>query len=311
MRKSPIPMLALLLVATAAAPTAPLHAQQGAGQRVDVRRPLAANGIVTINNLAGEVRVIGWDRQEVRVTGTLPDGVERVEVEGDRNRLEILVVWPRSERGRTTTVTVRGGAELEVHVPLGARVDGTSVSASYEARELRGDLRFKTTSGAIRVEGQPAGLVAETISGRILATGRLASVRMESISGRLELRGATGDVRLQTVSGEIALLESDPRTANLKSVSGSIRFNGRPARGATLDVESFSGRVELRLPADVSAAFEVSSFSGNIENQFGPGAQRTSRYTPERSLVFSTGAGDARINVSSFSGATRIIRDEG
>ncbi len=46
----------------------------------------------------------------------------------------------------------------------------------------------------------------------------------------------------------------------------------------------------------------MTTFSGDIENQFGPPAERSSRYGPGKSLEFTAGGGDAEVSVEVFSG---------
>jgi len=50
-----------------------------AGSPISERAPADATGHVEISNTAGSVEVSGWARNEVEVTGTLGDGVERLE----------------------------------------------------------------------------------------------------------------------------------------------------------------------------------------------------------------------------------------
>jgi hypothetical protein len=56
----------------------------------------------------------------------------------------------------------------------------------------------------------------------------------------------------------------------------------------------------------VSADFSASTFSGEIENELGPAAQKSSRYTSEKNLSFSTGTGGAKVSVQTLSGAIRL-----
>ena len=84
------------------------------------------------------------------------------------------------------------------------------------------------------------------------------------------------------------------------SVGGSVvHFN----------IESMSGSVTLLVPASVSADFDISTFSGSIDNDIGPSAERTSKFTPEKELSFSTGGGGATISIESFSGSIKIKTD--
>ena len=47
---------------------------------IDRKVAADATGEVVISNVAGTIDVRGWDRNEVKVTGTLGRGVERVDV---------------------------------------------------------------------------------------------------------------------------------------------------------------------------------------------------------------------------------------
>src|SRR5690606_10671413 len=58
-----------------------------AGTPIDQTRPMDPRGRSEIENLKGRVEVRAWDRQEVKVTGTLGDGVEKFSLEGDRRNL--------------------------------------------------------------------------------------------------------------------------------------------------------------------------------------------------------------------------------
>ena len=54
---------------------------------IDQTRPLDPRGRVEIDNLKGRVEVRAWDRPEVKITGSLGAGVEKLSVEGDRGAL--------------------------------------------------------------------------------------------------------------------------------------------------------------------------------------------------------------------------------
>ena len=71
-----------------------------AGTPIDQTKPLDPRGRIELENLKGRVEVRAWDRQEVKVTGTLGDGVEKFSMDGDRRNLRIAVKYP-SRSGRT------------------------------------------------------------------------------------------------------------------------------------------------------------------------------------------------------------------
>ena len=127
-----------------------------------------------------------------------------------------------------------------------------------------------------------------------------------SVEGGIELHGVQGDVSASTVSGNIEVIGSKFDEVDCSTVSGEIHFEGTPSKTCSIDIECHSGVITLVLPEDVSAEFDVETFSGSIVNDFGPEARRTSEYAPGKELSFSTGSGNARISVSSFSGSVRL-----
>ena len=56
---------------------------------IDQTRPLDPTGRVDITNLKGRIQVRAWDRAEVKISGTLGDGAEKLVVEGDSRHLVV------------------------------------------------------------------------------------------------------------------------------------------------------------------------------------------------------------------------------
>src|SRR5262249_49410915 len=77
---------------------------------VDETRPLAADGEVSINNVAGTVNVSAWDKNEVHVVGELEDEAVKLEIGGNASHLTLEVKQLR-KNGEG------GSADLVVHVP--------------------------------------------------------------------------------------------------------------------------------------------------------------------------------------------------
>src|SRR5688500_15552504 len=102
-------MLSELMVVLLAAPLA-----AGGGERVDARRAASADAIVEIDGAGGSLRIVGWDKAEVWVTGTLGDGAEGLDLSGTARRVTIDV----DSMGNPDSVK----SDLEIHVPAGARI---------------------------------------------------------------------------------------------------------------------------------------------------------------------------------------------
>ena len=263
---------------------------------VDAGRAVRPDATIKIDNMAGSLTIVGVEGGEVRVTGTLGDDVEELDISGDSDEISIEVVIPDGGdwRGRRKIA-----ARLEVEVPRGASLEVETVSATIDIRGVDGEIEAGSVSGAVTAAGGNGKIELESVSGEVTLSGGSGSIVAESVSGRLTLRGVSGDIEATTVSGEIRIEGAAANDVEIESVAGGVYFAGAIRDG--LEVDSHSGNVRLVLPADLSADFELETFSGRIDNGFGPPARRTDRYEPGLSAEFSTGDG-AEVSIQTFSG---------
>src|SRR5207237_9462818 len=102
---------------------------------------------------------------------------------------------------RKLVVTGRGGAELEVHVPRGARVWAKSTSANIDVVGVEGTLDLNSVAGAIHVVGTPADVTAETMDGPVEGAGGTGRTRVKTVSGPTLVRGASGGLGAAALGG--------------------------------------------------------------------------------------------------------------
>jgi hypothetical protein len=274
-----------------------------AGRPIDETRKAAPDGTVDINNLNGSVTVTGWDENRVAVTGSLGDGPDRLEVSGSKSRTVIKVIWPHESHTRSKEPT-----DLEVKVPHGSQVRVEGVNLTIEVSDVTGVVDLQTVNGRIDVSGEPAEVDAKTVNGTVEVDVDTDRIKAETVNGGVKVSGGRGEVSARSVSGAVEVKGDDFTSAELSTVSGSVRFEGSLKGNGTFDFESHSGDVVLRLPADVDADFDVNTFSGDVVNELGPPARRTSKYAPGKSVEFTTGDGGAQVSVDSFSGTVRLLK---
>lgn len=272
-----------------------------ADQEVNETVKASATGLVTVENIAGSIEVVGWDRNEVKVEGLLTGDAEKVVIdEGKKTRIKVK--YPRK------TKNLKGGAELVIHVPAGSRVVIEGVSATVEVRDVTGAVDAESISGSVTVSGKCKSVDAESISGDVVVDCDTAALSAASISGNVKATGGTCEVEAETVSGNINLSFDKYVDLEVESVSGNATVSGDLKSGGEFDFEMHSGVLRLTVPADVSAEFRIETFSGGIDNEFGQKSRKTSRYAPGRELEFSNGDGGARVRIDTFSGDVVILR---
>lgn len=269
-----------------------------AQRTVDESRPLSPTGRVEVANVEGSVKVIGWGNAEVEITGTLGPDVEKLEITGDESVLRIEVKVPDHEKRLETDLVLR--------VPEGAGIEVETVSATIEVEGLTGTVDLESVSGWVKTAGRPAELSIQTVSGDLTVAESAPRTDLASVSGSITVDLATGRLEAESVSGAIRVEDGSLEGASFETVSGDISYAGDIVGRGSYEIESMSGGVTLLVPPSVSADFDISTFSGNIDNEIGPKARETSKYTPEKELSFSTGSGGARVSIESFSGSIKI-----
>ena len=290
----------LLFVSLAA-----LSAASQATTPIDQVRPLEPTGRVDISNLKGRIQVRAWDRAEVKLSGTLGDGVEKLLVEGDASHLVVKVEYPKNSGwGGNKT----GPTDLQLSVPLRAELDIDSVSADVDVSGVAAArLSIESVSGNVTVAAAPSEVDVETVSGDLRLTVNSADVNAQTVSGNIVLRGRmNGEISTETVSGDIdvAVNGESVRDLSANTVSGNADLRTALAPKGGIRLESVSGDLVLVLPRNLSAQARGESFSGDLKATgakihkpaHGPGSSFNTRY----------GDGEGEISIETFSGNAEL-----
>lgn len=264
---------------------------------IDETRPLHARGEIEISNLKGSIEVRTWDREEVRITGSLGDGVERLEIGDGGRELSVHVRYPRNSRDSEPT-------SLVLQVPRRASVEVHSVAAHVDVQGVAGrELEIESVSGRVIAVGAPDEANIESVSGDLRLNLNSRDVEVDTVSGNIMLRGRlSGKVSAESVSGNVDIDTRGEALARLESstVSGDATLRAAIANGGRFSFESVSGDVRMTLPAASSARVEARTYSGDIS---APGGDvNRKRLGPGASLEHVFGSGSGSISVETFSG---------
>ncbi|HEX5339752.1 MAG TPA: DUF4097 family beta strand repeat-containing protein [Gammaproteobacteria bacterium] len=269
------------------------------GTPINETRAAKADGTIWIHNLAGSVKVQGWNKNEVHVSGTLGTGSERLDISNEDGGISIRVVLPEHSSRNIE------GSDLVVSVPKASRLSVNTVSADIEADQLAGTARLKSVSGNVKLDSSDSDITASSVSGNVDVTGSAANAHISAhaISSEVRISRVDGDLQAESISGSVKVFDKNRLSrAQLSSTSGNVDFAAALTKGGSYTFSSTSGNVTLNFPSTPDARFDISSFSGNIDNSFGPKPQRTSEYAPGKELHFVSGAGNAQLNARTLSG---------
>lgn len=218
----------------------------GSSQRVFLKRyPLEAAGIVTVENVQGDISVEAWDRAEAEVAvikdalgGTSADNGVRIDVESDGKKLELRTLYPPQ-----TEDSVR--VSYKLRVPRQVRLERLrTVVGNIRVRNVEGWIDARTLNGSIEEINVTGGVAARTLNGDIAVSMRsmpekAAPIQMETVNGHLLLllpEDANAELSLTTVAGRVdsvyALKVSDtPGDTVMRATLGQ---GGTPVRLRTV-----------------------------------------------------------------------------
>jgi hypothetical protein len=273
-----------------------------AAQSVSESYPVGPGAEVDIEVLSGTVTIVAGSGGLVEVSGTLGDGAESLEIDGDEDGVYIEVEYDEHYHGRQEVDT-----DLTIRVPAGSMLSVETVSASISVEGVTGEVDLESVSGNADVSTTPAALDVETVSGNISIESAPADSDVSSVSGKIEIGAAGGSIDVENVSGKTLILGGFIDDGDLESVSGDITCHAIPGADGSLDIQTMSGTITLMIDSSMVASFDLTTFSGSIENQIGPEPRRTSKYTPGKELYFNTGSGGPNISLESFSGSIKLI----
>ena len=272
-----------------------------AGETVERSLPADAAGEVAIVNIAGAVSVEGWKQAEVQVKAELGSGVERLEFTSEGKATVIRVILPK---GRYSS----GASQLKVRIPEGSSLSINTVSADQKVVAVRGSQRLQAVSGSIEAQQWGEELRAKTISGDVRLEGHemTAVTGVETVSGDVTANRLSGEIALTTVNGDADIELRELVRGSMRTTNGDLRVRTRLAREARFETEAVNGDVELLLSGPLDADFDVETFNGGIDSCFGPKPIRTRKFAPGNSLRFKQGDGNAKVRIKTLNGSVEI-----
>lgn len=290
------------LLTAAALAALPLGAAT-AQQQVDLGRRTAADVSLRVTGAFTRLRVTGWDRDSVAITGTLPRGYRM-----DGGFVDALTGPSRAAKWYIEAPAgVPAGGTLELRVPRRARVWIKGNSAEVDATGITGELDLNVVGGRVNVSGDAQALNIEAMDAAVTVDGAPAWVRVRTSEGTITMRGGSPDAVFTSVSGDVRISDGVFERARIETVSGTVTFASDLARAASITIDSHSGPVTTLFGANASAEIDAVTHTATIENLLTrQGAVAGRERGQEIGLVLGTG--DGRVVIRTFKAGIRLAR---
>jgi len=272
----------------------------------EIDRTLAVDdgGEVSINIISGGVRVIGWEKSEVRVKGELSDdeGDFIFKVAGNQTLIEFE---PKNSFWNSSN----GKALLEIHVPRYSSVKTEGASTSFEIKKILGTINAGSMSGDISLEGGNGNIELEAVSGDLTVKDVTGQLNLSSVSGDINVDAKVNYFEAQTVSGDIDASIGSTEIVELESVSGDIEISILLPDEARLEMGTVSGDIEIEFQNDeVNAHFDIETGPGGGLRNSLSGDHLDDRSRFSGSVDFKLGKGSASVEIETMSGTIELER---
>lgn len=284
-----------------------------AAQEFDETRKSNSNPDIEIDAKAGLIELESWDRNAIRVVGTLGPYSE-IDFDSDGDDANIEVTSTRGSKG--------GSADLRIYAPTGSSLHINTVSAPIRIQGFQGEaIEIETVSGEVFVDGAGGNIEIESVSGRIEMTDISGEISVDTVSSEIVVTGApdelsvetvssgvrlTADgavIEVQTVSGAIHIGGEAVREVAAETISGDMRFQGSLGEDGEIEARSHGGTIDLFFTSPAYGEYDLSAFSGSINCELEP---LNDVRTNGRRMRFEFGDGDTSIQAESFSGSINV-----
>jgi DUF4097 and DUF4098 domain-containing protein YvlB len=292
-----------------------------AGEKIDQSLPTNEVNNVNIENLRGQVTIVGWDQQQVSVQGQLDDKTEKFIFEQHGSQINIKVVMPHHFNNGWNDK----GSVLTIHMPFNVRMSFSGVSSDVnidnlskgvEVKTVSGEIigsrltkhvELRTVSGNIKTSKLSGKIQLVTVSGDIDDNDSAGRLQIKAVSGEIESRSGASEVFVKTVSGEIDLNLTGVDELEVSTVSGNSRAKLQLNDSGLVKLSSISGDLRVKFQQSIAANFRLTANAGgDLVNKLTSDKAVEAKYGPSSKLNFATGDGNGSVRASTVSGSIHV-----
>jgi len=267
--------------------------------------------------ITGNVKINGWDRNEVRIFVN----------EGSNININVRAKDRKSEQPILVDVTALNstdakhkkmpmlaseciwGSEIEIDAPHDAALTIKGDETSINIDSIR-KAWVKNAGGNITLRNIAERVDALTYEGNVTVNDSAGVINLESSSGNILAFNVSpaeiGDsFKAKTASGKIFLQQIEQRQIEVNSISGAVMYTGKLVSGGLYSFSTSNGAITLAIPADSSSKLNASYGYGQFNCDFQLKDVRKDM-TSFKNISGVIGSGDAMLKLSTHDGSIKI-----
>ena len=297
----------------------PSHGQQLYTSTFQHRLELAADGLLQLVNVSGDITVTGTSGRVVRIravkqvqnhpaaaAAALLESLA-IEVDAHGDTVEVRTRHPSAEEIQRTggSDLTQLGVTFTVEVPGDVTVNLRTTSGNIHISGMKGDANLETVNGHITTRDVGGGVVAGSVRGdiTIVEVGRGADAN--TVSGNIVLTDVDEHIRATCISGDITISGGDLVEVWANNTGGNIHCDVAVKSGGRYQLTSHSGNIDFIARDEGGFQVSLSTVSGSISVPLE--LTLTGARTSRRSLMGIYRQPDASVELTAFSGDITLI----
>lgn len=215
--------------------------------------PLAADGIVHLDNVNGDIDITAWDKAEVSLVAEkrakTDEDLHKVTLEIDSSPGK-LTIHTKYEKSGWFHSNVNASVRFKLMVPAGVQLHKVdSVNSDITVTGVRGSVNLDTVNGTIQASGLMGDARLDSVNGSLRAEfaslEKVHEVKLDSVNGRAEVtlpKGAGASIKADSVNGRVSVDQAIRLgRAGRHSLNGDIG-----AGGPAITLDTVNGGIAVR-----------------------------------------------------------------
>lgn len=216
--------------------------------------PLAADGVLHLDNVNGSIVITAWDKAEVSVVAEkrakTDEDLQKVTLEFEASPASLTIHTKYARTGWFHT-NVNASVRYQLMVPAGARLQKIdSVNSDITVTGVHGAVNLDTVNGTIEARGLMADARLDSVNGNLraefAALDQVHEVKLDSVNGRAEVtlpKGASADIKADSVNGRVSVDQAIKLgKVGRHSLNGGIGGGGGPS----ITLDTVNGGIAIR-----------------------------------------------------------------
>lgn len=293
-----------------------------AGKTIDKQLNVPNDGAMFIDIHRGIINIIGWDKNQIEISGELDDQTQRYTLKTEGKTTHFIVKAPdtknlyRSGKEANFTIFIPKSSALkfagnDVLVNLWELEKATDIkinNGAINAYSLSGKVILKSINGDISAKDLSGDIFFKTVNGKISDNRSSGRLLFSTTNGYIESKTDAANVHLESVNGDADFTFSAIKKLRIITFYGAVKARiNKLLTGSYVNFGSVEGDANFYFDKDASAVFNIEAGAfGEVVNNFSVDKVHHKANDNGSSLKFNLNGGKASVHMDTESGHIKL-----